>query len=230
MGAQAFTVYDMLARAATLHRDAPALIQGPRQWSFRQLQERADSLAAGLAGLGVSQGDRVCILAQNDAAYVDLYGACARQGIVAYPINWRLTAPEVERVVERAGPKMMVADASTMSVVGEWPRTQRAVNHWYQLGDDPPAPGFQALSSLYREGAAPPAPDLSGDDAFAVISTAAVDVIPRGAVLTHANVITASLVVSQALGVTGADRYLLALPLFHITALGNLITHMHAGG
>src|SRR3989442_1226810 len=90
--------------------------------------------------------------------------------------------------------------------------------------------GSRALASLYGGGAAPPAPALSGDDPFAVISTAAVDVIPRGAVLTHANVITASLVVSQALGVTGADRYLLALPLFHITALGNLITHMHAGG
>src|SRR6059036_2389635 len=129
MGPQAFTVYDMLARAATLHRDAPALIQGPRQWSFRQLQERADSLAAGLAGLGVSRGDRVCILAQNDAAYVDPYGACARQGIIAYPINWRLAAQEVERVVERAGPRMLVADASTMSVVGDWPRQRRGIDH-----------------------------------------------------------------------------------------------------
>src|SRR2546427_3880211 len=223
MGAQAFTVYDMMARSAALYRDAPALIQGPGQWSFRRLLERADPLAAGLTGLGLSKGDRVCILAQNDTAYVDLYGACARQGIVAYPINWRLTAQEVERVIERAGPKMMVADASTMSVVGEWPRTQRAISHWYQLGDDGAAPGFRSLSSLYREGAAPPAPDLSGDDAFAVISTAAVDVIPRGAVLTHANVITASLVVAQALGFSATDRYLLALPLFHITALGNLI-------
>ena len=230
MGAGTFTVYDMLSRGAMLHRDAPALIHGSRQVSFGQLLHRVDALAAGLAGLGLVKGDRICVLAQNDVGYVELYGACARQGIVAYPINWRLTAQEVERVVERAGPKMMVADASTMSVVGEWPRTQRAISHWYQLGDDAPAPGFQALSSLYREGAAPPAPDLSGDDAFAVISTAAVDVIPRGAVLTHANVITASLVVAQALGFTATDRYLLALPLFHITALGNLINHMHAGG
>ena len=229
MGAQAFTVYDMLARAAALHRDAPALIQGPHQWSFRQLQERANSLAAGLAGLGVSRGDRVCILAQNDAAYVDLYGACARQGIIAYPINWRLTAPEVERVVERAAPKMMVADASTLPVVGEWPRTQRAIAHWYQLGEAPAA-GFQALSSLYREGGAPAAADVTGDDAFAVISTAAVDVIPRGAVLTHTNVLTASLVIIATLGFTAADRYLLALPLFHVTALGNLVAHLHAGG
>src|SRR2546422_6402671 len=111
-----------MAGSAALHRDAPALTRGPGQWSFRQLLERADALATGLAGLGLAKGDRVCILAQNDAAYVDLYGACARQGIIAYPINWRLTAAEVERVVERAGPKMLVVDASTLSVVTEWPR------------------------------------------------------------------------------------------------------------
>jgi acyl-CoA synthetase (AMP-forming)/AMP-acid ligase II len=229
MGAQAFTVYDLLTRGAALHGDAPALIQGTRQWSFRQLLERADRLASGLAGLGLSRGDRICILAQNDAEYVDLYGACARQGIIAYPINWRLTAQEVERVLERASPAMMVADASTLPVVGEWPRTKRGVAHWYQLGEASPAPGFTALSSLYRDGA-PPAADVDADDPFAVISTAAVDVIPRGAVLTHANVVTASLVVIQSLGVTAADRYLLALPLFHITALGNFVAHLHAGG
>ncbi len=229
MGAQAFTVYDMLVRGAALAPDAPALIQGPREWSFRQLRERADSLATGLAGLGLSKGDRICVLAQNDAAYVDLYGACARQGLVAYPINWRLTAPEVERVLERAAPKMLVADASTLPVVGDWPRTRRAVAHWYQLGEAP-APGFTALSTLYRDGPLLPVEDVSGDDPFAVISTAAVDVIPRGAVLTHANVITASLVVAASLGFTAADRYLLALPLFHVTALGNLVAHLHAGG
>ena len=78
MDAQGFTVYDLLVRGASLHRDAPALFQGPRQWSFRQLLERADRLAAGLTGLGLVKGDRICILAQNDVGYVDLYGACAR--------------------------------------------------------------------------------------------------------------------------------------------------------
>ena len=229
MDARTFTVYDLLQRGAALHRDAPALIQSARPWSFRDLLERADRLAAGLAGLGLSRGDRICILAQNDVGYVDLYGACARQGIIAYPINWRLTAPEVERVLERASPAMMVADASTMPVVGEWPRTPRGVAHWYQLGEAPPAPGFTALASLYRDGAPPPA-DVGGEDPFAVISTAAVDVIPRGAVLTHANVVTASLALIQSLGFTAADRYLLALPLFHITALGNLMAHLLAGG
>jgi len=61
--------------------------------SFAELRRRVDELAGGLAALGIERGERVCVLAQNDAAYVDLYGACARQGSVAYPINWRLTGP-----------------------------------------------------------------------------------------------------------------------------------------
>src|SRR5260370_17398844 len=107
MGVEAFTVYDLLARGAALHGDAPALIQGPRRWSFRELAARADALAAGLAGLGLATGDRVCILAQNDAAYVDLYGACARQGVIPYPLNLRLTPHELHRLVEPPPPSLL---------------------------------------------------------------------------------------------------------------------------
>jgi acyl-CoA synthetase (AMP-forming)/AMP-acid ligase II len=227
MALQGFTVYDMIGRGALAFGDAPAVIQGDRTLSFRQFRGRVDALAAGLAALGIGPGERICILAQNDVAYLELYGACARQGIVAYPINWRLTGPEVERVVERAAPAMFVADASTLSVVGDWPATKPAIRHWYQLGEAT-APGFTSLGRLHRDGV-PPAPDVSADDVFAVISTAAVDVVPRGAALTHANVLTANLSAMAGFGYTPADRYLLALPLFHITALGTALAHLHAG-
>jgi len=197
--------------------------------SFREFHRRVDSLAAGLTALGVGRGERLCVLAQNDAAYLELYGACARQGIVAYPINWRLTAPEVERVVERAGPVMFVADASTLPVVAEWPAAKRSVAHWYQLGESAAA-GFTPFARLYRDSPPPAAAAVSADDAFAVISTAAVDVIPRGAALTHANVLTANLTGMACFGLAPTDRYLLALPMFHITALGTALAHMHAGG
>ncbi|MGH7326483.1 MAG: AMP-binding protein [Candidatus Rokuibacteriota bacterium] len=227
MGAHGFTLYDMIARGAFVYGDAPAIIQGERQSSFREFQRQVDALAGGLAALGIGKSDRICILAQNDAAYLELYGACARQGIIAYPINWRLTAQEVERVVERAAPTMMVVDASTLSVVAGWPERKTSVRHWYQIGE--PGPGFKALATLYGQSAAAPA-DISPDDPFAVISTAAVDVIPRGATLTHANVITANLTAIGGIGYDATDRYLLALPLFHITALGGALAHMHAGG
>jgi len=228
LSVHAFTVYDMIARGAAVYGDAPAVIQGARALSFRALQGRVDELAAGLAGLGLGVGDRVCVLAQNDAAYLELYGACARQGLIAYPINWRLTAQEVERVVERARPAMMVVDASTQALVGDW-LGGAGVTHRYHLGEGPGA-GFTALASLYRKGAAPAPADVAADAPFAVISTAAVDVVPRGAVLSHANVIAANLTTIGCLGFTAQDRYLVALPLFHVSALAMAMAHMHAGG
>src|SRR5262245_67368 len=125
----------MIVRGASVHGDAPAIIDGDREISFRQFQRRAEALAGGLAALGVGKGERIAILAQNDVAYLDLYGACARQGIVAYPINWRLTGQEVERVIERAAPAMMVVDVSALAVAASWPASKTAVAHWYQFGD-----------------------------------------------------------------------------------------------
>jgi long-chain acyl-CoA synthetase len=228
MGVHGFTVYDMIARGASVYGDAPAVIQGERWLSFRELQRRVDALAGGLHALGIGRGDRICVLAQNDTAYLELYGACARQGIVAYPINWRLTAQEVERVVERAAPRMMAVDASTLPVVAGWPESKTAVAHWYQFGATA-GPGLTPFAALYPDAAPPPVAEVAPGDPFAVISTAAVDVVPRGAVLTHANVITANLTAIAGLGFTATDRYLVALPLFHISALGVAMAHLHAG-
>ena len=233
MTVHGFTVHDMILRGAAVHGEAPAIICGEQQVSFREFARRVEALAGGLAGLGIGRGDRICILAQNDVAYLDLYGACARQGIIAYPINWRLTGAEVERVLERAAPAMMVIDSSALGVAAEWPSGKPSVANWYRLGDDQirdgAAASFLPLAGLYREGPPPPVADVGPDDVFAVISTAAVDVIPRGAALTHANVLAANLTVAGAFAMTPADRYLLALPLFHITALGLALAHMHAG-
>jgi long-chain acyl-CoA synthetase len=68
------------------------------------------------------------------------------------------------------------------------------------------------------------------DDPFAVISTAAVDIMPRGAILTHANVLMANLQTMACMGLTEMDCNLLNLPLFHVAALGSAMAVMHAGG
>jgi long-chain acyl-CoA synthetase len=135
----------------------------------------------------------------------------------------------VSRVLERASPKMMVADASTLGVMAGWPESKRQVPHWYQFGSSAAA-GFKPFDSLFASSGDVAPAVVSPDDPFAAISTAAVDVVPRGAVLTHGNVIAANLTAMAAMGISAADRYLLALPLFHITALGLSLAHMHAGG
>src|SRR5206468_11677578 len=102
MSVHGFTVYDMIARGALVHGDAPAIIQGERQLSFREFQRQVDVLAGGLAALGIGKGDRICVLAQNDTAYLTLYGACPRQAVSATPTNCPPPRQEAQRVVDRA--------------------------------------------------------------------------------------------------------------------------------
>ena len=116
---QNFTLYDVLVRNATAFGDRLALVtEDGEERSFAELRERVDALAAGLDGLGLEVSDRLAVLAQNSAAYVELYLACARQGIVVYPINWRLQPGEIEMLVrERAKPRAFVVGADFLDAV-----------------------------------------------------------------------------------------------------------------
>ena len=229
MPVQTFTLYDMLLRNAAQFGGRPAVIHEQGQVNFREFLARVDALAAGLAALPIRKGERICILAQNHPSYLDLYGACAKLGILAYPINWRLTADEVRRVVERAEPSMMIVDDATQPAVADWP-TRSDIAHWYTFGSL--ASGtFAAFDTLYEDaGYAGELDTVAGDDPFAVISTAAVDVIPRGAVLTHNNLMAANLQTMVCMELSESDCNLLALPLFHIAALGAAFATMHGGG
>ena len=157
MAVQDFTVYDMLRRGAFAFGQRPAIIHADGALSHGEFLRRVDALATGLAGHSLGKCERVCILAQNHPAYLELYGACARLGLVAYPINWRLTPEEIERIVERAAPRVMVVDEASLGLVADWPATKKAIPYWYQIGQNP-GEGFTPLDSLYIQSGDEPAP------------------------------------------------------------------------
>jgi acyl-CoA synthetase (AMP-forming)/AMP-acid ligase II len=229
MQAHEFTLYDMLSRNALIYDDRPAVIHAQGRLTFRDFLARVDALAAGLAALPLVKGERLCILAQNHPAYLELYGACARLGVMAYPINWRLTAEEIGRIVERAAPRLLLVDDSALPLVADWPRTRADIASWYTLGSTD-VPGFIPFETLYHASGELVPYAVAPDDPFVVISTAAVDIVPRGAVLTHTNFLMANLQTMACMGLTEADANLLALPLFHVAALGTALATMHAGG
>src|SRR5712692_3809968 len=146
MSAHEFTLYDMLWRNACIYGERPAVIHAQGSLTFRDLLGRVDALATGLAALPLHKGERICVLVLNHPSYLELYGACARLGVIAYPINWRLTAEEIGRVVERAAPRMVFVDDTTLSLVTDWPQTRADLAYWYILGTTA-APAFTSFET-----------------------------------------------------------------------------------
>jgi acyl-CoA synthetase (AMP-forming)/AMP-acid ligase II len=226
MGLRDISFYHLLAHNAHAAGSAPAAIAAHRTVTHSQLLDGVDRLAAGLAARGIAKGDRVCILAQNSLEYLELLGACARIGAIAYPINWRLSASEVQAVVALADPQALAVG------IAHFPQVQAIDLSDLRLRaivGEGAANGFVPMADLYQTPAAPPA-DVDGDDPFAILSTAAVAGMPRGAILTHGNLILANYQLIAALGLAARDRHLAALPLFHIAGLGLALATLQAGG
>ncbi len=226
MGTRDRTLYHHLQQNAKNAGSDAAIIDSDRSITHAQLLERVDRLTAGIERNGIAKGDRICILGQNSIEYFDLYGACAKSGAIAYPINWRLTAEEVLQVLKLADPQMLAIDAMYVPSLEGFDLDGLRVR---ALVGEGPVDGFTPLTDLYMddEGAKF---EVGSEDPFVIISTAAVAGVPRGAVLTHGNLIAAGDLMIEALGLTSADRHLAALPLFHITGLGLSLGVAQAGG
>ncbi|MEM7403798.1 MAG: AMP-binding protein [Pseudomonadota bacterium] len=230
MSAMGMTLYDLLRRSAATHGTRPAVHCADTTYSYHELLGRVDSLAAGLASLGLASGARVCVLAQNHVEYFELYFACAKLGLIVYPINWRLTAAEIGHVLVRAEPDAMVYDVEMAALTKEVKTGESAtvVKHWICIdGDD--GGEARAMAALYQD-ASVAQTATRADEVTVVISTAAVDVIPRGAALTHANVVANNVQIIHGMGFQSDECHLLCLPMFHITGLGFAFAMVHCGG
>lgn len=227
MSLRSFTLHDLINRNARLYGSKTALVFGDQRVTHAQYAERTARLAAGLAAAGVGPGDRLAILAPNGLEYVDLFGAAAHLGAIVVPINWRLSAEEVAYVIEDVAPRVLIVADEFKALV---PQDGMAGTLRYTLGAAQ-AP-WQAVSELYLERDTP-APDLPGvadDSGLLIIHTAAVGGRPRGALLSHRNLLAASLQTQLAWHLTAADVNLGVLPLFHVAAIGFMLATQQAGG
>src|ERR1700683_2962508 len=103
------TIAEMLRWRARRHPSLPAVWFGGKSQEYAELNESSAQLAAGFVDkLGLARGDRVAILDKNSAAYLELLFALDKAGLVAAPLNWRLTPREVKQIIDDIKPKVIV--------------------------------------------------------------------------------------------------------------------------
>lgn len=231
MGLRDFTLFDIVARNARLYPDRLAFAFEDKRITHAAYLARVEQLAAGLAHSGVEPGDRIIVLSQNNLEFVDLYGTAARLGAIVVPINWRLSAEEIAYIAADVAPKIVIADAGNQAILQGARQKLPTVERWYGIGANaiPFAPYAELLEAGAESGRAT-APYSNADAGLVMIHTAAVGGRPRGALLSHANLIASSVQLLQYWSLTPDDINLGVLPLFHVAGLGMLLAAQYAGG
>mgnify|MGYP002778057002 CR=1 FL=1 len=108
--AQVANLSVLLSQTAALHPDRPAVIQGDRQWTWREIDRRVDAMVAALRARGLRPGDKLLVQSRNNLAMFESCWVAFRSGAVWVPVNFRLTPPEVARLGAASRARFMLAE------------------------------------------------------------------------------------------------------------------------
>jgi acyl-CoA synthetase (AMP-forming)/AMP-acid ligase II len=217
--AAATTVGALLRARARIDRDALAVVEGDRQMTFGELDERVNRLAQVLAAAGIGRGDRVAMLARNCAAWLEVELAAAKLGAIVAAQNWRLAPPELEHCLRLAEPRvLLVGEAQAAAAAG--------------LAVDIPeviALGAEYERRLARASAAEPPEVGEPEDGLVILYTSGTTGLPKGALVSHRAFIARALVFMVELGLAPAEAFVAWAPFFHMVSTDHALASLMRG-
>ncbi|MGW0019350.1 AMP-binding protein [Rhodococcus sp. NPDC003382] len=233
------TIGDNFDRTVGRHGDRDALVDRPtgRRWTYTELAAEVDALALGLLHAGIGKGDRVGIWAPNCAEWVLVQYATAKIGAILVNINPAYRSHELQYVLTQAGIRMLVAAPSFKTsdyaamiaeVRGDCPDLEQVVLLGLPEWNDLVETGRNALSTDRTRLAAAQA-DLSPDDPINIQYTSGTTGFPKGATLSHHNILNNGFFVGELCHYTEQDKVCIPVPFYHCfgMVMGNLACTSH---
>jgi fatty-acyl-CoA synthase len=230
------TIGELLERISALHGDREALVDVPsgRRWTYTQFSADVDTLALGLLELGVEKGDRVGLWAPNCPEWTLAQFATAKIGAILVNINPAYRTHELAYALNQSGCRLLIAaqevkGSSYVDMVDSVRAELTALEGTVYLGtpqwDDLFEHGDSTPTHRLREREA----TLSMDDPINIQYTSGTTGFPKGATLSHHNIVNNGFFVGELCGYTEADRVCIPVPFYHCfgMVMGNLgaVTH-----
>ena len=224
------TLADAVAAHARLTPDKLAVRDSRRSLGYAQWHQRATRLANGLLGIGLAKGDRVALLAYNCAEWMEIYAALAAAGLVAVPINFRLTPAEIAYIILHSQARAVIAQDELTDRVDPV-RADLALPDYACIAFGQTVPvGWRGYEALI-DGASsdPPAVHVQPGDTSALMYTSGTTGKPKGAIRSHEGSTLMALATALEMGFTRDDTALLVMPLCHANSLYFSHTFVHLG-
>lgn len=218
---------EILSRNALRFPARTAFAMGDTARSWAETEARVARLAGALAARGLARGDRVAILLPNCIEYFELYFACARAGLVAVPLNYRLTAPELAQILGHAEPAFLVVGQEYLERVDALRTLMPGLCTVCALGD--PAAALRLEDLLGGEGPRLAQGNVPDTDTFAIFFTSGTTGLPKGAMVSHLNLEMNGYNQAIADASRREDVNLVASPVYHMGAVFMAVTYMMLG-
>ena len=207
-----------------------------RRFTFAEWNRRANRTAHALLRLGVSKGHRVALLQMNSIEYMESFFAIAKIGAICVPLNWRLTPEELTFILRDAGATTLVFGGEFVDCVAQLHTRGRGedgtrLERYVYCGRPEARPGFALDYDALQAASTDAEPPIGGgeDDELYIMYTSGTTGLPKGAVHTHDSAAWGVLTVNATSDQRYRDRYLVALPLFHVGALTPVTACVHRG-
>ena len=188
-----------IGRAVRCFPEHAALACEGRRTTFRELHQHVAGIAAGLKNHGFEIGSRLAILLPNEPDYIEIVLACSWLGVIAVPLNTRLSSKEIDRILSDATPHGLIRHSSLPAPTASVP--------WQRILD---------LDSIQSQTESPAEPIYNPQATLALIYTSGTTGRPKGAILSHQNILAHVLHLASGFSYAEGDVHLHAAPLFHI--------------
>ena len=226
-------VDDFLRRPARLFPDKIAIIDNGREYTYRDYQARVNQLSNALLDLGVSEGDRVCILSPNSHFFLESFYATSQIGAILVPLNYRLMPEDHEYIINHAGVSTLLVDYEYTGMVDSIRAQLTNVKNWIVAAhDDIERDGWTDWEKLIAPASneAPKAIERDENDIVSINYTSGTTARPKGVMLTHRNCYINAYSFMAHLNVAHEDVELWTLPMFHCNGWGGVYALTGQGG
>ncbi len=209
---------EMLRVNAVKFGDKECLKDEHRSMTFKEYNERCNRLANAMRDLGLRKGDRICTLLYNNVEYMEIYGACAKAGLICATINFRFVGDEVKYVAEDSGSRLMFVGDEFTGLSDEVKPDLERIQYIVKVGGEP-CDGYLCYEDIIA-GASPEEPKAHVDlkDPWLLLYTSGTTGRPKGVLRSHESYISFFFINEVEFGYRHDDVCMIVMPLFHVNS------------
>jgi acyl-CoA synthetase (AMP-forming)/AMP-acid ligase II len=221
-GMTGMTMGKVLRRVAARHAMREAIIFEGRRYTYGQFNDRVNQLARGFLDLGITKGDKIAIYSRNCNEYFEAYFACAKIGAVLVTLNFRLSAGEIEYMINQSDSRVLLVESLFQDFfLPLLPQINVQKETILVIDGEPLIKGGVAYEDFILHYSSEEVDDqeVGPDDPVLLLYTSGTTGLPKGAMLTQANYIWDSLSYYYHIDILWRDRLLMGMPCIHNSGL-----------